>query len=293
MDSTMGNMTGKKRLPTNGWRRSLMLPSLVLMLAIAADAGAAVLGGLTREETATIGQTYRATIVLNNKRLEPQEVKIYQTDYLFFCDGTTQYGEAGKLERSNADWVTFSPSWLAIPPKGQAVVNYTVEVPDDKSMVGTYWSMLMVELIGKDSPESAARPQEGKVQLGVRQVVRYGIQLVTNIGDTGSPKPYFLGTKLLAKKEGGRILRVDLENEGNRWMKPTLWAELFDERGRSVGKFEGGTMRIYPGTSVRYRIDLSEAPDGKYKALVVGDTGGDNVFGATYTLKLQKREIAE
>jgi len=270
-----------------------MLLSLVLMLAIAADAGAAVLGGLTREETATIGQTYGATIVLNNKALEPQEVKLYQTDYLFFCDGTTQYGEAGKLKRSNADWVTFSPSWLTIPPKGQAVVNYTVEVPDDKSLAGTYWSMLMVELIGKDSPESAARPQEGKVRLGVRQVLRYGIQLVTNIGDTGSPNPHFLGTKLLAKKEGGRVLQVDLENKGDRGIRPLLWAELFDQKGRSAGKFEGGTTRIYPGTSVRYRIDLSEAPEGEYKALVVGDAGGDNVFGATYTLKLQKREIAE
>lgn len=266
---------------------------LLFSLAVAGEAGAAVIGGLSRNRTAQIGETYRATIVLRNMQQEPQEVKLYQTDYLFLCDGTSQYGEPGKLERSNADWVSFSPSYLTIPPEGQAVVNYTVEVPEDKSLAGTYWSMLMVELIGKGSPEWAVQAEGGKPRLGIRQIVRYGIQMVTDIGGTGSPKPYFLGTKLLAKEEGGRVLQVDLENRGDRWMKPLLWVELFDEEGRSIRKFKGGIKRIYPGTSVRYRIDLSEAPEGEYKALVVGDAGGDNVFGATYTLKLQKRQSAE
>ncbi len=281
------------RFPIEGWLNSLILLSLATVLVISTDAGAAVSGGLTREKTAKTGETYRGTIVLTNKGLVPQDVKLYQTDYLFSCDGTTRYGEPGKLKRSNANWITFSPGWLTIPPEGQAVVNYTVEVPDDKSLAGTYWSILMVELIGKDSPESAPPTEKDKVRLGVRQIVRYGTQIITHIGDTGNPKPHFIGAKLVAEKEGERVLQVDIENRGDRWMNPRLWLELFDEQGRPVGKPEGGTMRIYPGTSVRYRIDLSDVPEGKYKALVVGDAGGDTVFGATYTLKLQKQERAE
>jgi hypothetical protein len=275
------------------WLTSPILVSLAILLATATDAGAAVLGGLTRETTAQVGQTYRSTILLSNRELEPQEVKLYQTDYVFFCDGTTQYGQPGKLQRSNADWITFSPSRLTIPPQGQSVVNYTIEVPDDSSLTGTYWSMLMVELIGKGSPESALPPKEGEIRLGVRQIVRYGTQIVTHIGDTGTPKPRFIGTKLLAENENGRILQIDLENDGDRWMQPRLWAEVFDEKGRSMGKFEGGTKRVYPGTSVRFQLDLSDVPQGKYKALVVGDAGGDQVFGATYTLKIQNSQSAE
>jgi len=291
----MGDVIGTTRLLMAGSLRSLIPALLALVLSVTAHDKASAVGELTRESTAQIGGTYRGTIVLRNSGEDPQELKLYQTDYLFFCDGTNRYGEPGKLKRSNADWVTFSPRQLTTPPEGRAVVNYTVEVPEDKSLTGTYWSILMVELIGKDSPESAVAPEDGRVRVGVRQVVRYGIQMVTHIGDTGSPKPRFIGTKLLAKKEGGRVLQVDLGNEGDRWMKPLLWVELFNEEGRSLGKFQGGQLRIFPGTSVRYQVDLSDVPEGQYKALVVGDAGGDNVFGARYSLKIQaqKQKSAE
>jgi len=44
-------------------------------------------------------------------------------------------------------------------------------------------------------------------------------------------------------------------------------------------------MRIYPGTSVRHKIDLSSLPGGKYMALVVADNGDEYIFGAQYTLE--------
>jgi len=287
-------MNEKRQYFGQGCCSSLTLALLALLLAVPTVARASVAGRLTRERTAQVGEKYQGTILLSNRTgTEPKEVKLYQTDYLFFCDGTTQYGEPGKVKRSNADWITFSPSHLTIPPESTALVNYTVEVPDEESLTGTYWSMLMVEGIPKESPESVVVPEGGRTGVGILQIVRQGIQFVTHIGDTGSPKPRFIGTKLLAKKEGGRVLHVDLGNEGDRWMKPMLWVELFNEDGRSIGKFEGGIMRIYPGTSIRHRIDLSDVPEGEYKALVVGDAGGDNIFGARYTLKIPKRESAE
>ena len=55
-----------------------------------------------------------------------------------------------------------------------------------------------------------------------------------------------------------------------------------------IGRFEGRRKRIYPSTSVRYTVDLSNVPQGTYKALVVADSGGDYIFGANYTLKFEK-----
>jgi len=249
------------------------------------EAGVLIIGGLTQEKQAQIGETYQGTILIGNNADKPREAKIYQTDYLFFSDGTNIYGEPGKDPRSNANWITFSPHRLIIPPKETAAVNYTINVPDDKSLAGTYWSMLMVEGIGEEHPEAAIQPEEGKVQLGIRTVIRYGIQMVTHIGDTGSRKLKFTGAKLLPKEGGGRILEIDLENTGERWLVPLLWVELYDEQGRYIGKFDSSKLRIYPGTSVRHRIDLSSLPGGKYKTLVVADNGDKYVFGAQYTLK--------
>ena len=143
----------------------------------------------------------------------------------------------------------------------------------------------MIEGISSSSPE-AARQEKDKITFGISQVIRYGAQMITQIGDTGARKLKFLKTRLL-KEDKGRILQVDIENIGERLLRPALWAELYDEKGKSIGKFEGGKLGVYPATSVRFRIDLSQVPKGKYKALVVADCGGDDLFGATYTLKFE------
>ncbi len=286
--------TNARRSYRGGWLLGLlMLPSVVAALVNHAEAVMAVVGGLTRETTSKCGDTYRGVVVMKNDGEEPQEAKIYQTDYSFSCEGTTLYGEPGKSERSNADWVTFSPSRLTIPPKGSAAVDYRVEVPGDKTMRGTYWSMLMVELIGKDSPEATQGLGEGDVAVGIRKVTRLGIQIVTHIEDTGKPRPYFLRTKLVTREGGMRVLQVDMENRGERWMTPVVWAEPYDEEGRGLGRFDGGRKRIFPATSVRYEVDLSDLPEGNYKVLVVADAGNDQVFGANYTLRLQKPRSGE
>jgi len=240
-----------------------------------------VIGELTQERETQPGDHYEGTILVKNDTKEPQEAKVYQTDYLFKFDGTNEYGE-----RSNAPWIEFSPSSLSLPPEGSIEVNYTVTVPQNQKgnpLVGTYWSMLMVEGIAKGSPESSAHPKQG--EMGIQQTIRYGIQIVSRIAHTGTKKIEFLDTKLVARPEGGRILQVDIGNTGDIGLRPEMYAELFNEKGASQGKFPGVRYRIYPGTSVRQMIDLTTVPAGTYKVMVVVDAGGDDVYGAQYTLK--------
>ena len=251
-----------------------------------ACAGVSIVGGLTHQKQASSGETYKGSILIKNPDDQPQEVKIYQTDYYFRFDGTNNYGPPGKLERSNADWLSFSPRRLVIPPKETAVVNYTVKVPTDANLVGTYWSMLMVEGIPQGSRESSL-PENGKTKVGITQIMRYAVQMITHIGDSGQRQLKFLETKLLRENEK-RLLQADIENTGQRWLRPFLWAELYDENGRYIGRFEGSRKRIYPGTSVRYIVDLTGVPEGTYKALVVADSGGDEIFGANHTLKFDR-----
>jgi hypothetical protein len=184
--------------------------------------------------------------------------------------------------------VTFSPSYLVLPAMSTLAVNYTVTVPRDTSgqkLAGTYWSMLMVEGIPKGSAESSIPRKDLKAQMGILQTIRYGIQIVSTIANTGSKQVQFLNTKLVATKEDTKALQVDIENTGDLGMRPEVTVELFDSAGVSRGKFSGIKYRIYPGTSVRQVIDLGNPPAGTYKALVVLDAGGDDIFGAQYTLK--------
>jgi len=253
-----------------------------------AQAQVSIIGDLSQDREARAGQSYDGSIIVRNDSHEPQQAKVYQTDYLFSYDGTNNYAEPGSTARSNARWVSFSPSFFVVPPQGTVTVNYTVAVPESLGRArpdGSYWSMLMVEGVPKESPESTLSKSAAKPGMGVRQTLRYGIQIATHITGTGTRSVKFIHATLEKESGGGRFLQVDLENNGTLWYRPNVYVELFDARGVSKGKFPGQKFRMYPGTSVRQRIELSAIPAGTYKALVVVDAGGDDAFGAQYTLE--------
>jgi hypothetical protein len=284
LDGRRPRASRQSRARTSTCLAACLIASLGLA-AFTASASVSVSGKLTHEKEAKPGETYESVIYITNNGDEAEQVKVYQTDYLFSCDGTYAYGDPGQNPRSNAGWLTFGPSRLVIPPRGSSIINYSIKVPDDQNLIGTYWSIIMVEAIGETSPEVTGA-HDGQLKLGINQVFRYGIQIVTHIGDTGQKKLQFLDTKLL--REGDvRVLEVDLENTGERWLRPALWTEIYDTTGTFVGKFEAGTLRIYPGTSVRYKVDLTKVQKGSYKAVVIADCGADDVFGATYSLSVE------
>jgi len=260
----------------------------VLALALSAGpgwAGINVLGGLGREVVLQPGGRSQGKIVLRNSDKEAREVRIYQTDYRFWSDGRSEYGEPGTTPRSNAAWLTVTPSQITIPAESVQDVHYSIQVPDNRDLSGTYWSIVMIEpLAPLVVPQAGV--DDGQSRMGLRAVVRYGVQIVTNIGDTGARDLRFIDRQIVTDEEGHKILQLDAECLGERWLVPMLWTELYNEQGELVGRFSGGKYRIYQGCSVRYRIDLTNVPAGRYKALVVADNGDDNVFGAQYELVL-------
>ncbi len=248
-------------------------------------AGFSVIGELTRERNVQCGEKFQERILLKNKGNTPAHVKIYQTDYLFFADGKNIYGEPGDISRSNGKWITVDSSRLVIPPKNTASFNYSVRVPQKSDLKGTYWSIIMVESIPAITPEKDDNKKR-KGEFGIQTRIRYGIQIVTHIMDTGTRNIKFLDKKLISKK-GKRILQLDIGNTGERLLVPFVWAEFYNKNGINVGRFESKKLRIYPECSVRHSIDLSTVKKGKYKVLVIVDNEDGYVFGARYNLRIK------
>jgi hypothetical protein len=268
-------------------RSSFRIFVIAAITALHLQAQISVVSELSQDKEVRPGGVYSGAIILRNDTNEPQEAKVYQTDYTFQYDGTNQYGTPGTYPRSNAKWIDVSPSFVSIPPKGVSTLNYTVTVPketDVARLTGTYWSMLMVEGIARGSAESSLPATEGKTQVGIVQNIRYGVQIATTIEKTGEKNIRFIANTLSPKKGGKRSLDVDIENTGQIGIRPKVYVELFNSKGVSLGQFPSPRYRIYPGTSVRQNIDVSKVANGTYKALVAVDAGGDNVFGAQYTL---------
>jgi hypothetical protein len=269
-------------------KRMFVIFTFLAVLLLPASADVAVASGLTYEYEADIGETYTGVIQLQNSEDKPQEVKLYQNDYYYNFEGQSFYEDVGKVDRSNAKWFTYTPKNPVIPPKETLLVNFSVKVPSDPALRGTYWSMLMVEVIPEKSAESVTNPvKKEQTAVTIAQIMRYGCQIITQIGNTGKREVKFLNTKL-SKEKDKLFLVVDVENTGERGPRASLWAEFYDNEGTFIGKYEGGNYRIFPGCSRRYKADITSIPFNKqYKVLVMLDCGGDDIFGVNLNLVLK------
>jgi len=260
---------------------NLMIIISFLFLVSRASAQIVVVGKMTHEHNARFGENYQGTITISNQGEEQADVRIYQKDYSFQSDGKTYYDEPGTLLRTNTHWIQFSPKQAIIPPKERIAVNYTVEVPDDSTLIGTYWSMMMVEKIPETEPQQIERG------VSIQVVMRYAVQIITNMGDTGIRELRFSDPEIV-HEEGKRLLQINIENTGERWLRPNVWVELYTLEGASIGTYEALQQRVYPETSIKSKMDLSDVANGTYKALIIADGGGDDLFGASYTLEIEE-----
>jgi hypothetical protein len=263
------------------WFRALPIAVFCILLApLQAVAGIVLESADTETRNVRPGDSYRGTVVLRNTGKTPVEVKVYQTDYAFWADGRNDFGQPGKLARSNAKWLRLSQEQVSVPPGGLSSVQYELSVPQDARLTGTYWSVIMVEPV---SGAEAGTPRRDEVQL--QQVIRYAVQIISEIGETGKGEVAFSNAAVRVA-EGKRFFTVDVENTGERWLRPHVRLELHDPNGRLVTKVEDQRQRIFPASSVRYRLDLSGVPAGKYLALLVADGGRNDLFGARIELDI-------
>ena len=260
--------------------------SLLFSLAFitpSARAGVIVIGNLARTTTAQPGGSFDGVIFIKNTDAQPADVSVSQTDYVSKADGTSDYGEAGKSPRSNASWITVTPSRLKLAAGETVPVRYKGTVPADPKLRGTYWSMIMVE------PNAAAaltpEQQAGKVAVGLKTAIRFAVQIVTEVGQGGA-RSLQVQDKRLIRAENKRALELDIANDGERLLIPQMTVELFDATGASIGRFDAGRTRIYPICSVRAKVDFIDVPFGKYAAMVLLDSGDAQVMGAQYDLEI-------
>lgn len=269
-------------LPSRAVRALLLAVALPVVPAIL-PAQITVHGSTVQEREAGAGTPYEGTVVVHNNGATAHGVRLYVTDYRFFADGQSLFDAPGAHPRSNAAWLTVSPSRVTVPAGETMTVHYRVDVPPSTadSLQGTYWSMLMVEgeePAADDSPAAAGR-------LTTRTTVRHGVQIVTHVARTGAPRVDFAAPAAHTAPDGSRTLDVDLANVGDRASRLELSLELYDAQGRAAGTFRSSRGLVYPGCSIRQHFALGTLPPGDYTALLVADGGSEAVFGAQYTLR--------
>ena len=268
-----------------------LLLVLALLATLSLSAQVDVMGALSRRHDLSAGSEVQGRVLVRNAGDQAQMVKVYLTGYQTTADGRTRYADPADSPRSNAAWVHLTPAEQIVPAKGTVSFHYIIRVPDNEQLAGTYWSMLMVQPEPMKAYEPPT-PSAGKAQVGIRNVTRIGIHLMTHIGQGGRRELRFIDRRLEIA-EGRAVLQLSMENTGERHLSLEVWAELFDAEGVSIGRFSAGRHGLYPGSSTKVAIDFTGIPAGPYQALIVADNGDDHVFGARYKLEIPVLKATE
>ncbi|WP_167617624.1 hypothetical protein [Maribellus sediminis] len=269
----------KSAIRNRFYTKACVLFFISIQLAFFAEANIVVLNGLSHEQVGQPGGQYRDRIEIQNSGSETKSVKVYLRDYWFSYTGESRHDEPGTLQRSNASWINYSPQLLTLEPGEKAAIDFEVSVPQSDSLRGTYWSVIMVE--GILPPDTTA--STGGVKINT--AIRYAIQIITNIGDSGSKDLQFLGLELV--KDGERnLLNVAVENTGECILKPEMSLEIFSADGTSLGVFKADRRKTFPGTSITTSIPLEGIEPGSYAAVLVADCDEDHIYGTNISLEL-------
>jgi hypothetical protein len=255
---------------------------VLLALPAGARAQIALLSSTVRENSAAPGSRYSSSIVIANPGDRPVTVRLYQTDYSFNADGTSEFGEPGSVARSNAAWISLQSARVVIRGGAQVTVPYSVLVPPSDSLRGTYWSAVMVEPVNDESARLAAEGQRG---VAIGSITRYAVQVATHIQSTGTRVVRFDRAKAGRADDGAATLDVDVLDAGERGYRPTLWIEIYDAQGALRAKARQARGLLFPGTSLHQHFALGALPAGTYKAVLFADTGDDAVFASQYTIE--------
>lgn len=262
---------------------SLLSLAIVLAFSLTLTAsGAVTVDDLTYLMELSPGEVYRDYLEVKNTGRSAERVSIYLTDYTLTRDGAARYPDAGSLPRSNAGWIALDvdPKPVEIPGGETIRVPYTVRVPEDEDLAGTYWSMVNVIVEPSTGIEEPSK-------LHVKQTFGYGIQTITNIGESGERMVKILGLDQ-EKREGENFLRVKVKNTGERMLEPVVSLELYDRKGelRSTGNNLNGKKIIYPDSSTSYRVPIRINEPGRYEALLIVNNLDRYVWGTQTTVEI-------
>lgn len=243
-----------------------------LLLSIPIFGRWSVSGELTHYDIAQPGERLARSVEIQNQSNEDLVIIIKKSDYAFNAEGQRWFIEAGKLKRSNAGWIDLSNQEIIVKGKSNITFEYRVNVPDNKDLSGSYWSLLFIQ-------EKADTAQTAN-NIQINQ--RYAIQSIVQIENSGDYNIEFLNAEF-SKTSNNFDLKI--KNNGTRWIKANVWLEVYDQNGKKIGKFSAQPIKLYPETSIVSQIPLISLNKGKYYIVAVVDCGNNKIFGSQYTLE--------
>jgi uncharacterized membrane protein len=231
---------------------------------------------LTKVSNVQAGETFSGKIVLTNTENDPEVVHLQLNDYHYNANGENFFVEPGTLPRSNARWIELPYRQVKVMPHETKEVSYTVRVPDDASLNGSYASTILVE--SENYVSKAENVPAGAIGLNVK--IRYAHQVVTTLGN---PKAKLvINARTITPHGDGYRFNVDVANSGDCYLYPKAILKAFDAKGQLILCAESQHTSIMPGNSVRFTMDLNASLSNAYAGFLLLNDDQNHIFGEKF-----------
>lgn len=235
-----------------------------------------VVNGLTHMHSGSSGDVITGEVILVNYGTVPERVTFSIADAIYDCEKPRIFSEKVSHALSSASWVTNHVNERVLAPKEEYVLKYTIAVPKDAELSGSYWSVLMV------SVERPIREESVHQNIGLDTKIQYAVGLITNVNSADSVQIDF--ADVLSPGKEDKSLEVKIKNNGQFAEATTLTLEVYNQEGEKVKEYATKRLLVFPSVCRAYKLNISDLPNGEYECVLVAEAR-ESFIGAN--LKLQ------
>lgn len=246
-------------------KKIVLTIALIASFASNALASVTIINGLTHVYKGNSGDMIEGEIVLINGSDVEQRVRFMINEALFSCNANRVFTEKDPHAQSSSDWIENGAGERLLLPKERYVHRFKIRIPEDQSLKGSFWSVMMVYV------EKPIKEEMLNNSIGLNTKIRYAVGLLTNVNSLDQPNLDFEQVQL-DEKSGKKALGVKLRNDGSFIEGVKLSLEVYDANGKKVKVLETDRNMVFPGVCKDYIIDISDLPEGQYECLLLAET---------------------
>ncbi|MFN3784068.1 MAG: hypothetical protein ACK4R6_09120 [Spirosomataceae bacterium] len=235
-----------------------------------------IINGLTHIHSLKPGSTTKGQLILRNDSKKEARVVVYKQDLSSICDKQIEYLEEGSQPRSLSKMLRTVVDEKVLVPQEEFVLPYLIDTPPNQLENGSYWSVLMVEVVDPVREEQA----NGLI---VNSLVRYAVQIIGHLGTYQSPILEILKIDAKDLDKSVKTLQVQVKNTQLYMATSKAILELYDTTGKKIKTVKSLDKKIYPNSCTQFELQFTDIPKGKYACILLVDNGRD-MFGSNVTI---------
>ena len=248
--------------------KSTILFITVLLFSISsAYSGVLIRNGLLHKFSGSDGSRMYGEVILVNTSSTEERISFHLNEAMFSCEQQRYFTSDTTHTRSSLAWFEGNLVDRVLAPKEKFIYKFSINIPQDQTLQGSYWSMLMVQV-----EKPFAQSQVGNA-LALSNQVRYAIALLTDVNPSKENIQIdFTDVKVETLGNNQKQIAINIQNEDKYIEEVKLLLEVYDAEGNNVLKKETVTGFLFPSFCKHFTIDISELPKGNYECLLVAES---------------------